>query len=736
MNSQDTLNADAVRPAATPLAHRKTSRRTPSRARHRAAGTLSPRQRQVLRWLLRLPMLRVDDLTVLCGASRSTIVRTIYALETRGRVEAVRPSGLAGQGVTNLYHLTDSGLKSLAHVLRADPALLAQAHGSTERGLLRLLPQLPQLVRLQSLLTGLVAGAQPALMRRSHLPSGSWHIVRPYYCSFTWHGNRLKLDVAGVLTLHLDDADEEVSRSALAPSSLPSNWYAAFVVSDTQAADWRGVERQLEQLLRYRECADRWPTYPQFPLVLILSSSARHLERWQQLVQESARRLRVPPLACAAIVAPRHEATSHPWDIAWYDLRSGRSSSLQLLWVPLTHAALSPGLDGSDEADHSSKHRRGPGRPLHHSGRPMPHIITGHYMARAAARWTISSDGAETTGEHHTRTHKQHNSARAFTAEGSSDRVVTKGDDVALLSLCLTTRQQAILTQLFVTPYLTISQLAVLMDVQADSMSRYLRTLRQWGLIVYWVDGAGTNVDDGEPQLSLTRFGRHLTAHLAGISLHSREALGTRRGPGGKAAHRKGVYDFFASLITAARSASTTAVPHRLLWWETGALCELRYHDHERWHNLRPDGAGVYRIGTRRIRFWLEYDTGTMSYRDLVPKFKSYAAYLATGHWRETSDRTLPLLLVVAPDRSQRDRLMRVASNAFLAHAPSQTGTVGRTAENGTIPQLRAYVTLAELFFEVGPLAAIWWPMVLETDRTDGRRCVVTTQAIFVPPNQ
>jgi hypothetical protein len=85
--------------------------------------------------------------------------------------------------------------------------------------------------------------------------------------------------------------------------------------------------------------------------------------------------------------------------------------------------------------------------------------------------------------------------------------------------------------------------------------------------------------------------------------------------------HTAGIYGFFARLALVARQDPGQA----LCWWETGPVCERRYQVGEQWFNLRPDALAEYRVGTQRMRFWLEWDRGTMNVRDLVIKFTSYA---------------------------------------------------------------------------------------------------------------
>lgn len=159
--------------------------------------------------------------------------------------------------------------------------------------------------------------------------------------------------------------------------------------------------------------------------------------------------------------------------------------------------------------------------------------------------------------------------------------------------------------------------------------------------------------------------------------------------------HTSGIYGFFAGLVQ-----SATQEPGQVLcWWETGAMCERRYRVGEQWYNLRPDALAEYRVGSQQMRFWLEWDRGTMNVRDLAVKFTSYAHYIASREWaRERS--TLPLLVCVAPDIAQQKRMLRVAQ-ASLAHT---SGLVLRT-------------TTEVLLKEYGPLAPIWSRTIQQSDQ-------------------
>jgi hypothetical protein len=45
--------------------------------------------------------------------------------------------------------------------------------------------------------------------------------------------------------------------------------------------------------------------------------------------------------------------------------------------------------------------------------------------------------------------------------------------------------------------------------------------------------------------------------------------------------HTGGILGFFASLSQTAIEHQIQGHDHRLLWWETGVVCERRYRDHD-----------------------------------------------------------------------------------------------------------------------------------------------------------
>src|SRR5579859_5360447 len=151
---RDTL--DATDP---PDARRVARRSAPKARRYRAAALDWP----LLHWLLRCPFLRAADLAIFCGLSSSTATRRLDDLERWGLLECVAPACLTRRGAQRLYYLSNAGLLAVASALGTDAAMLARIWGADERRLLTLLPLLPQLIRVQALVGGILAGAPAAL---------------------------------------------------------------------------------------------------------------------------------------------------------------------------------------------------------------------------------------------------------------------------------------------------------------------------------------------------------------------------------------------------------------------------------------------------------------------------------------------------------------------------------------------------------------------------------------------
>ncbi len=621
---------------------------------------LTPVDLRLLQWLLRYPFQRAEDLAIAMGKSLATVYRRISVQETLSLVESVMPGAL-GASTCRVYHLSNLGLHVLAAHEEQDPTILAQQWGSDERALLRLLPRLPMLVMLQDCINGLVVHAPEALAHRGRRSEVRWHWVRDYTRRFAYREKLTRCTADAGLILRIRAAAED-------GTSREEQWYSLFVLIDAGIAEVGQLRHRLKRLLWYRECAERWPVYQYFPLVLVLVSTTHRMEHWQRCAGEAATAVQVASLtgACACPSAGHDRTISSPWRFAWKTLASGVPCQLQHLLVPVPTEAIPPGLLDDGGALSGAPAEEAPSSPPWRISR----IICGNFVERA---------------EYATRRR----------GEGYQD----EREGIALLSLRLSSRHLALLDVLHTHPLLHISEMAALLDLQASSVERYLRELYTVGCIDPLATCVGQRWRLHERGLRLVAARYHLSIQsIAASDDEHNEASLVQRGQEvllRHLEHTTGVYGYFASLSQAARQQRMQQREHRLLWWETGAFCERRYQDHDHWHNLRPDAMGEYQVGEQRVRFWLEWDRATMGTRDLLAKFRTYAQYVTSREWFR-GRAVLPLLLVVAPDQGQEMRIARVVT-AVLANTP---GLVIRTT---TITRLKDRGPLAEIWYQVLP---------------------------------
>lgn len=769
--------SDASDPSATRQVARSSA---PKARRYRAAALDWP----LLHWLLRCPFLRAADLALFCGLSSSTTTRRMEDLERWGLVEWVAPACLTRRGAQRLYYLSNAGFLAVASALGTDAAMLARTWGADERRLLTLLPLLPQLVRVQALVGGILAGAPTALGEQGREARGGWHWVRDYTHRFSYRERPQRLRVDAALALHVtricarggvsmakgerwsgkEGGDKRASgcENEDVRWERRDRWHAAFVLADARVQDWSAAARTLDALLSFREAAERWPVYPAFPAVLLLAEDERHAEQWRALARDVADMRRLPPLAGVIAVIPRPPRLDaldaceplDPWRLPWRDLATGASARLAAVLPPLTGSALPPSVDGHGAPSPLVDPRRVIVTP-----HPGPRVISGAFserserMVAAASKDTKSSNGSGNGG-----------------AEDAMRRAERR-----LLTLRLGGRHLQTLELLFCPPGIRVADLADLLSVQLSSMDRYLSELERYGLVrrdgrealsedVVCITSADMSraPDDAADahhghQMSHLSFGADTTVRLSadgqrlvamtqGIGARSRlarraarskarrgagldenarwnsdEGAGSEREEEGDgrprhAAHDAGVFHFFALLARAAANENRQHSgedmryydhAHRLSWWEVGPLAERRYRYRGSWHNLRPDGVGLYQTGRTRFRFWLEWDRGSMNLANLTRKFATYATYLTSGEWRETPDRVVPHLVVVVQSLGQLQRMRRAAADAAgaLAGHPSPAGGPATRA------RLCASITLASRLEEAGPRAPIWWPL-------------------------
>ena len=452
--------------------------------------------------------------------------------------------------------------------------------------------------------------------------------------------------------------------------SMLDQWYGLFLLS-TELDDERLMHLRLERLLCWRESPERWSCYQHMLPVLILARSPRQREHWLCAVEAVALKLRLDPPAGALACLPRPENVHvNPWLLAWSTLSTEVSCHLRDLLSPLPCAAFPSSLQLEDDEERDAQ-----------SSSNAPATTAS---ARTPARFShlIVGDLAHRTAY-------------------ISQKDLEEQEVIALVGLRLTPCQWSILRLLLAHPLLSDEELAAFLNLLRKSVRCSLYELHTLGCLEPIPTEAGKRWHFCERGLRLMAAANRM--HIRNIAGEpDNEADGetstvVQRGESWllqHIQHTAGIYRFFASLAHAAREQPGQV----LCWWETGAICERRYRVGEQWYNLRPDALAGYRVGSQQLRFWLEWDCGSMNVRDLAIKFTAYAHYITSREWaRERS--LLPTLFCVVPDIAQERRMHRVAQ----ASLRQSRGLVIRTT---TTMQLA----------DRGPLAAIWFQVMLSDD--------------------
>ena len=534
---------------------------------------------------------------------------------------------------------------------------LAQIWQADEAGLLRLLPRLPTLLVLQDVVNGLVTHAAEAMTIQGRRPRlVRWNWQRDVTHRFQYREQRMRFFADGLIALCIRTKQDD--------GSVLDTWYGLFMLC-TELDDERLMRVRLERLLCWRESPERWSSYKHMLPVLILARSQRQRDHWQHAVEATALKLRLDPLAGAqACLTPQESASVNPWLLNWRMLATDESCHLQDLLKSLPREALPPSLR-LDEDEEGERDAQAP------SNAPLTNVSSG-----ASARLGRLIVGDVTDRATH------------ITQDEMEEHEV-----IALLGLCLTRCQWSILSLLLAHPLLSDEELAALLGIQRKSVRCSLYELHQLDCLEQIPTEAGK-------RWHLCERGLRLVAAANGMHIRTLTEMSddggeretstvVQRGEAWllqRMNHTAGIYSYFARLAMTARKETG----QELCWWETGVMCERRYRVGEQWYNMKPDALAEYRMGQQRMRFWLEWDRGTMNVRDLTIKFTSYAFYIASREWaREHS--MLPVLICVAPDIAQERRVQRVAQDRLTRSAG-----------------LIVWTTTEALFNEHGPLSPIW----------------------------
>ncbi len=630
---------------------------------------------RLLHWLARYPFQRAQDLVVALAPweRRTTVYAHLADLEQEHLIEALR-AGIAGR--KRLYALSPLGsyvLDGLAY--QGDPTngeKLARWQRWEHQGigpcvqegrerLVRLFPRLPLLLLVQEQMNSLVTHAGRALARSGHPASMvGWSWLRDYGLTFrTPRDQALRFQVEGALALCLRFAEDH--------ASAVEAWYTLFVLY-CPIDEVRLMRVRLDRLLRWRESAERTAVYSQMPPILILATTERQAEWWQQATRQAASQLRVDlPLGAMTCLPSGEEPVPNLWHATFRRLGTGEVCHLHELFHPWSAPAVPELLALRGEAtDHTVVGAHGAKRELHLL--LPPRLRTRSYALCDASAYARQPEPAQENRRNHTLEYRQ-------------------------ASVTLTPRQWDILHLCFAHPFLSRDDLAQLLGLSHTTTNQLLAALEH----VRYLACVDTIVGN---RWQVAEAGLRALARLAGCHVHrlirfpkeEGKPLVQRGVPGllHQIRHTAGVYAFFAQLTQA-----LAAVPDAgVRWWETGVISERHFSFQDKTYRFRPDALASVQCGARTTRFWLEWDRGTMTLKDLRVKFTTYAMYLVSREWASSSP-TLPALLCVAPDMGQEQRLIK-AARQYLVSVPRG---------------FRLYTATAHLLMTQGILSPIWRPL-------------------------
>lgn len=611
---------------------------------------------KLVRWLLRYPLQRVEDLAPALAASEKTIYRHLTRLIEAALVEYITPS-LSVKTTCRLYYLSQKGIQVAAEQEHVDAHSLAWQWGANEQAVLHMLPRLPFLLSLQDLVNGLVSQA-PAMLAHTggYRADLAWHWQRDY--CYTFLDQNYEADAA--LYFH---------RKAQPPTKGEDYCALLFIDPDLASHDnARQIRRRLEAALRYRDLPERGYSTQMFPPLIVLARSQRQQEIWQHQATRIATTLRAQPLIGAIVVVPPGQALENVWTLPWQKLSIAASCRLRDLFLPMARDALPPGILQTRKEPFSAA-----------NSNYEDDVLRGDFSRRAR---TISP----------------------VPQSSESER-----EAVALLGLCLSQRHLDLLHMLYRHPLLTIEEVAAFLNLQSETITRYLYELRRYSCIEKYAV-------EQETRWQLSGRGLRFIAASCHVPLQDvaeseekedKEALLQSDAQRGIVRLKRyltrtiAIYTFFAALYD---DMHESGPEHKIVWWEEGSHCEHRYTYRGNRHTLRPAATFMYRAGQSRLSAWLEWDGIDANEPDLANRLDTYGHFVRSREWTAAGFSALPMLLIITSRPQQVEQI-----TALVSQRLENTGMLVR-------------LTVASSIVEHGPLASIWRQVLPMPDTTHKKR--------------
>ena len=249
-------------------------------------------------------------------------------------------------------------------------------------------------------------------------------------------------------------------------------------------------------------------------------------------------------------------------------------------------------------------------------------------------------------------------------------------------------RERAILVAIYEHKVLVTEHLKAMFFGSVRRAQDRLRHLARRGLIETWYPPQPRGMGKASGHHTLTESGAQVVASLLGIA-RSELCHVVRdeedRNQDSYLAHRLGVNEFFCALIEAGRQNDE----HGLAKW----VPERTVRTSDGW--IRPDGYGVFLHPNGALDFYLEYDRGTETTRQLANKLAGYIGM--ARDWTEQGAEHFPCVLIVVPNH----RRERAVAAAFA-------GALARFKRADKLVDLPFYVTNEETLSQRGVLSPVW----------------------------
>jgi hypothetical protein len=252
----------------------------------------------------------------------------------------------------------------------------------------------------------------------------------------------------------------------------------------------------------------------------------------------------------------------------------------------------------------------------------------------------------------------------------------------------LDARERAVLVAIYEHKVLLTEHLKAMFFGSVRRAQDRLRHLAQRGLVDTWYPPQPRGMGKASGHHTLTESGAQVVASLLGIARS--ELRYVIREPEDREqdawlAHRIGVNEFFCALIEAGR----TNDAHGLAKW----VPERTVRTADGW--IRPDGYGVFLHPGGTLDFYLEYDRGTETTRQLANKLAGYIGI--ARDWTAQEPELFPCVLIVVPKR-KRESVVAAAFSDALA----------RFKRADKLAALPFYVANEETLSQSGVLGKVW----------------------------